>query len=413
MKRQPVITGLGIVSPIGIGVAKFWEAALAGRSGIGRPTLFDGSKLPAECRIVGEVQDFNPLAWMNSREVKTAARFSQFAVASAKMAQSDSRLDTGSVPADRIKIAIGTSLNGHIDIAQPNYESFLRGAQVSPWAALEFPAHAATAHVAIHTGATGQTTTFATACAAGLDAIGWASQQIVAGNASAVIAGAAETPLSEFMMRVFQSVGVLSKWPGPPEEASRPFEMWRSGLVLAEGAAAMTVESAEQARARSAPTYAKILGAASANEGAHLRKVDETGESVARAIEGALRVADLAPRDIDLICAHGNSMPDYDAAETAGIKRVFGSHAWNMPVTSPKSMCGQALAASSAMQVIVGCLALRDQVIPPTINYETPDPACDLDYVPNIYRTARVRTVLVHSHSLGGAHLAMVLGAPD
>ena len=413
MKRQPVITGLGIVSPIGIGVEKFWEAALAGRSGIGRPTLFDGSKLPAECRIVGEVRDFNPLAWMNSREVKTAARFSQFAVASAKMARSDSRLDSASVPADRIKVAIGTSLNGHIDIAQPNYESFLRGAQVSPWAALEFPAHAATAHVAIHTGATGQTTTFATACAAGLDAIGWASQQIVDGNASAVIAGAAETPLSEFMMRVFQSVGVLSKWEGPPEEASRPFEMWRSGLVLAEGAATVTVESAEQARGRSAPIYAKILGSASANEGAHLRKVDETGESVARAIEGALRAADLAPRDIDLICAHGNSMPDYDAAETAGIKRVFRSHAWNMPVTSPKSMCGQALAASSAMQVIVGCLALRDQTVPPTINYETPDPECDLDYVPNIYRTARVRTVLVHSHSLGGAHLAMVLSAPD
>jgi 3-oxoacyl-[acyl-carrier-protein] synthase II len=189
--------------------------------------------------------------------------------------------------------------------------------------------------------------------------------------------------------------------------------MWRSGLVLAEGAAAVTVESQELARARNAPVYAKILSIASANEGAHLRKVDETGNSVAQAIESALRIADLAPRDIDLICAHGNSMQDYDAAETVGIKRVFGSHAWNMPVSSPKSMCGQALAASSAMQVVVGCLALREQAVPPTINYETPDPQCDLDYVPNTYRAARVRTVLVHSHSLGGAHLAMILGAPD
>ena len=378
MKHQPVITGLGIVSPIGIGVEKFWEAALAGRSGIGRPTLFDSSKLPPECRIVGEVRDFNPLEWMPAREVKTTARFSQFAVAAARMARTDSRLDTAGVPADRVKVAIGTSINGYIDVAQPNYESFLRGGQIVPWGALEFPAHAATAHVAIHAGATGQTTTFATACAAGLDAIGWAAEQITEGNATAVVAGAAEAPLSEFMLRVFQSVGVLSKWQGPPEEACRPF-----------------------------------LGAGSANEGAHLRKVDETGDSVARAIEGALRSAGLAPRDIDLICAHGNSMQDYDAAETAGIKRVFGSHAWNMPVSSPKSMCGQALAASSAMQVVVACLALRNQAVPPTINYELPDPQCDLDYVPNFYRTARVRTVLVHSHSLGGAHFAMILGAPD
>jgi len=174
----------------------------------------------------------------------------------------------------------------------------------------------------------------------------------------------------------------------------------------------VTVESQESAQARRVPVYARILGASSANEGAHLRKVDETGEAVAQAIQGALRNADLAPRDIDVICAHGNSMQDYDAAETAGIKRVFGSHAWNMPVSSPKSMCGQALAASSAMQVVVGCLALRNQAVPPTINYEMPDPQCDLDYVPKTYRTARVRTVLVHSHSLGGAHLAMILGAP-
>jgi 3-oxoacyl-[acyl-carrier-protein] synthase II len=189
--------------------------------------------------------------------------------------------------------------------------------------------------------------------------------------------------------------------------------MWRSGLVLAEGAAVMAVESEDAARARRVPIYAKILGTSSANEGAHLRKVDETGEAVAHAIEGALRHADLAPRDIDLICAHGNSMQDYDAAETAGIKRVFGSHSWNMPISSPKSMCGQALAASSAIQVVVGCLALRNQAVPPTINYEMPDPQCDLDYVPNVYRMARVRTVLVHSHSLGGAHLAMILGSPD
>jgi 3-oxoacyl-(acyl-carrier-protein) synthase len=341
-----------------------------------------------------------------------AARFSQFAVAAAKMARTDSGLDGVGIPSEHVKVAIGTSLNGHIDVAQPNYEAFLRGNQVWPWAALEFPAHSATAHVAIHARASGQTTTFATACAAGLDAVAWAADQIRDGTATAVLAGATEAPLSEFMMRIFSSVGVLSKWPGPPEEASRPFDMWRSGLVLAEGAAVLAVEPEEHARGRNATVYARILSMASANEGAHLRKVDETGESVARAMESALRAADLAPRDIDFICAHGNSMQDYDAAETAGIKRVFGSHAWNVPISSTKAMCGQALAASSSIQVVVACLSLKNQVVPPTINYEAPDPRCDLDYVPNVYRIARVRNVLIHAHSLGGAHLAMVLGAP-
>ena len=184
-------------------------------------------------------------------------------------------------------------------------------------------------------------------------------------------------------------------------------------MVLAEGAAVVTVESEADARERGARIYARILGVASVNEGVHLRKVDESGEAVARVMETAVRRAELIPSDIDYICAHGNSMQDYDAAETAGIKRVFGSHAWNMPVSSTKSMCGQALAASSAMQVVVCCLALKHQIVPPTINYQTADPRCDLDYVPNIARPARVRTALIHAHSLGGAHVAMILGAPN
>ena len=413
MKRQPVITGLGIVSPIGVGVENFWAAALAGRSGLGTPTFCDSSKLPPDCRTVGEVKDFNPLDWMPARIAKMAGRFSQFAVAAAKMARVDGRLNTEELSPNRFKVAIGTSLNGHIDIAQPNFQSFLRGGQISPWAALEFPAHAATSHVAIDTRALGQTTTFATACAAGLDAIGWGADQVRGGSATAVLAGATETPLSAFMLMVFHSVGVLSKWQGPPEEASRPFDLWRAGLVLAEGAAMVAIESEESARARRVPIYARILGLASVNEGEHLRKVDETGEAVARVMEAALRNADLSPNDVDFVCAHGNSMQDYDAAETAGIKRVFGPHAWSMPISSTKSMCGQALAASSAMQVVVACLALKHQAVPPTTNYQTPDPLCDLDYVPNVSRPARVRRVLIHAHSLGGAHVAMILGAPD
>ena len=413
MKRQPVITGLGIVSPIGVGVDKFWAAAQAGKSGIRTPTLFDSSKLPLDCRIAGEVLEFDPLDWMPARVARVAGRFSQFAVAAAKMARIDSGIDTTDIPPERLKVAIGTSLNGETDVAQSNFLSFERGGDVLPWAALEYPGHAATSHIAIEAKALGQTTTFATACAAGLDAIGWAAEEVRRGNADAALAGATEAPLSRFIITVFHSVGVLSQWQGPPEEASRPFDLLRSGLVLAEGAAVVSIESEEDARARGVPIYARILSISSSNEGAHLRKVDETGEAVSRSLEAALERANLSASSVDFICAHGNSMQDYDAAETAGIKRVFGRHAWNIPVSSTKSMCGQALAASSAMQVVVSCLALKNQIVPPTINQQAPDPRCDLDYVPNAARTARVRTVLIHAHSLGGSHVAMILGAPD
>jgi len=255
--------------------------------------------------------------------------------------------------------------------------------------------------------------TFSTACAAGLDAIGWAQEEIRRGRTSAAIAGGTETPLSAYSMMLFHSVGVLSKWRGAPEEASRPFDQWRSGLVLAEGAAMVMIEDEEHARARGASIYARILGFASVSEGAHLRKVDESGATVAGAIAMALEQAGIGVREIDFICAHGNSMPDYDVAETAGIKRAFGAHAWNIPVSSLKSMCGQPLAAGSAMQVVASALAMRDSVVPPTINYSVPDPNCDLDYVPNVSRTTRVRNSLIHAHSLGGSHVIMVLGAPD
>ena len=315
MKRQAVITGLGIVSPIGIGVEKFWAAARAGKSGIRTPTLFDSSKLPRECRIVGEVTDFDPLDWMPARVARMAGRFSQFALAAAKMARTDSALDA-EVPPDQLKVSIGTSMNGQVDLGESTFSAFLRGQEVSPWTTNEYPAHAATSHIAIDAGARGQTTTFSTACAAGLDSIGWAAEEVQRGHAGAVIAGGTETPLSAYSLTLFQSVGVLSKWLGSPEEASRPFDRWRSGLVLAEGAAVVTIEDEESARARGAPIYARLLSFASTSEGAHLRKVDETGEAVARAMAIALNRAGLVPSDIDFICAHGNSMLDYDLAET-------------------------------------------------------------------------------------------------
>jgi 3-oxoacyl-[acyl-carrier-protein] synthase II len=411
MKRQPVITGLGIVSPIGIGVEKFWAAALAGRSGIGTPTLFDASKLPRECRIVGEVADFDVKDWMPGRAGKMAGRFSQFAVAAAKQAVADSGIAAANVAPERIKVSVGTSMSGLVDIQQPTFAAFLKGEDVWPWTCLEYPSHSATSHIAIGVKTKGQTTTFATACAAGLDSIAWAAEEIRRGNADVAIAGGTEAPLSTYSLMAFHSVGVLSKWLGPPTEASRPFDKRRDGLVLAEGAAIVVIEDEELARSRGARIYGRVLGYGSSTEGTHLRKVDETGDTVARAMTLAIREAHLSPQAIDFISAHGNSMPDYDAAETAGIKTVLGRNAWNVPIASLKSMCGQPLAAGSAMQVVTACLAMRDDIVHPTINYVMPDPICDLDYVPNVARRCRVRSVLIHAHSLGGSHVAMVLGS--
>ena len=328
------------------------------------------------------------------------------------MARSDSGLNGLNGHRGQVKVAIGTSTNGLADVHQPNFERFTQGREIKPWASLEFPAHAATNHVATAASIHGQTMTFATACVAGLDAIAWAADEIRRGTATAVIAGATEAPLSECTIAACQAAGVLSSWEGPPEEASRPFDRLRSGLVLAEGAAAVIVEDEESARLRGAPIYARVLGQGGASDGGNLRKIDESGESIARSMTLAIQNADLLPRDIDYICAHGNSMIDYDAAETAGIKKSFGKNAWNVPVSSLKSMCGQALAASSAIQVVAACLAIRDGMIPPTINYRVTDPECDLDYVPNVSRQGRVRNVLIHSQSIGGSHSVLIVGAP-
>ncbi len=414
MSRSAVITGLGIVAPIGIGIQSFWEAAVRGDSGTRRPTRFPSASLPVECRAVGEIPEFDVSRWLQPREPIPAGRFSQFALAAASMARADAGLDTNfTTPPNRYKVCIATSAHGQADVADVSTRNYFDQSPIPSWASNEYPAHAATGHVAIAAHAQGQVMTIATACAGGLDSVGWAADQVSSGHALAVLAGASDAPLSPLVLMVFRAAGVLSRWSGPPEAASRPFEAQRSGLVLAEGAAVVAVEEEQSARARGARIYARILGYASTTEASHLRRTDKSGATVARTLSGAIRAAELAPTDIDFISAHGNSMRDYDMAETAGIKRALGNHAWNIPVSSLKSMCGQALAASSAMQVVAACLSLRTNTVPPTINYDVPDPRCDLDYVPDRARFARIRTALVHAHGLGGTHSALLLARHD
>jgi len=412
MKRRAVITGLGIVSPIGVGIDSFWTAARAGRSGISTPTLFDASKMPRECQIVGEVKNFDVRDWMPGTAGRMAGRFSQFAVAAAKMARDDAKLDDAGIPPERLFVSVGTSMSGMTDIQQPNFAAFLRGEDMQPWTVLEYPGHAATSHVAMTSVGRGPTASFASACVAGVDAIAWAAERVTAGDAVAVIAGASETPLSKASLAAFRSLGALSKWTGHPSQASRPFDRLRSGLVLAEGAAMLIVEDEDHARARGARIYARILSASSLTEGSHMRELDANGTFVSKTIVAALQRASLHPQDIDYICAHGNSLPDYDAAETAGIKSALGKQAKCVPISSIKSMCGQALAASGAMQAVTACLAIRDHIVPPTTNYEYPDPACDLDYVPHKARPGRVRRILINAHAMGGTHSVLILGTP-
>ena len=407
-----VITGMGVVSPIGIGISRFWKSLQQGRSGISKLSFFNSPNIAPECQIGGEVVDFRPADWMDPRVVRSAGRFSHFAIAATSMALTDSGFDPKKVAAHRRAVSFGTSMNGLTDVFLPQLELHLAGKTAAPWTAREYPGHAATTHAARLLRAEGTCATMSTACAAGLDAIVWGAERICCDDASVVIAGGTETPLSAISLEGFRLFGLLARWEGNPAEASRPFDKFRNGLVVSEGAAAVVIEDEQSARSRGARIYARILGAASASEVLTSNTVEMSGETLARCILQALRRAGRSIEEVDYISAHGNAIPNHDIAETSGIKAALGRHAYSVPISSIKSMCGQAFAASSAMQVVATSLALRDGLLPPTINFAERDPQCDLDYVPNVARSARVRTALVHARSIGGSHTTLVLEAP-
>lgn len=411
-QQRIVITGLGAVAPNGIGKEAFWAGLISGRSGISRITRFDASQFP--CQIAGEVSDFEPTLYMDPHEAKRMPRVSQFAVAAATMALDDSGLRVTPQNARQIGVCFGTSV-GKGETFETDYLPFLeRGVRaIHPLLWIEFAPHAPSSHVAIELGLSGVSGSVATACTSGLAALYWGYVQICLGRASTMVVGGAEALLSPFLFGAVCAGGVLSKRNGAPQQASRPFEMHRDGLVLSEGAGAVVLEALEQAQERNARIYAEVLGYATTRDGESLRGCDLTGSDVARAIEAALHQSRLPKRRIDYISPHGVSLSDRDMAETNAIKAVFGDWAYNIPVSSIKSSIGHPFAAASALQVVASCLTLQHGIIPPTINYETPDPDCDLDYVPNRARRARVRTLLVHATGMGGTNSALVLGELD
>jgi 3-oxoacyl-[acyl-carrier-protein] synthase II len=411
--RRVVVTGLGVVAPNGIGKETFWNNLIAGKSAIDYITAFDPTPYP--CHVAGEIRDFDPKDFMHARRTKHRGRFSQFAVAAAKLALADCGIDLGREQQRRVDACLGTSMNGSGDIYEAARVAYDRDGMkgIPMMSGIEFAAHAPVSHISSELGIRGQGMTVASACATGLDAIQWGVGQIHEDRADVVFAGSTEAPISEFCFATLCALGALSKFDDPPLRASRPYDRRRDGLVLGEGAAICVLEELGHAIDRGANIYAEVLGYGTGNEGGFGTKINAAELALTEAISAALSSARKSPSEIDYINAHGNSLPDYDLIETRAFRTAFGRAAYSVPTSSIKSMIGHAMGAASAFQVVSSCLTLEHSVIPPTINYEVPDPECDLDYVPNQARASRVRTVLINAHAMGGTHSVLILGKPS
>jgi len=408
--RRVVVTGLGVIAPNGIGKDTFWQNLIAGKSAIDYITAFDPTPYP--CHVAGEVRDFDPKDFSTSRKAKMMGRFSQFAVAATRLAFDDARFKMTPDMAPRTSVFYGTSVNGGGDVAAEALESIWRDgvSAINPWAALEYPPHATSSYVAIEFGITGPALSVSSNCCTGIDAINEGFTRIREGTSTVAVVGACDAPIFPLAFGAFCALGALSKRNDAPRKASRPYDKLRDGIVISEGAATLILEELDFARDRGAPIYAEVLGHGSASEAIGMRKGDLTGRRMASAISDAIRQASLTSDAIDHVNAHGSSLPDYDICDTNAFKEAFGSHAYRIPITSIKSMIGQPISAAGTIQAAAACLSIRDQVVPPTINQEVPDPQCDLDYVPNTSRPARVRYVLVNGHSFGGSVAALVIG---
>jgi len=407
-KKRVVITGLGVIAPNGIGIDAFWNSLLSGQSGIGRITHFDASSYPSQ--IAGEVKDFDPLNFMSPKSARRMDRFAQFSVAATSMALEDANIEITDKNSDRIGISLGSALGG-IPCAEAQHSVFLEKGinRVDPLIAIKIFSGASTSHVSIEFGIKGHSNTIGGACAAGTDSVGYAYYAIKNNLADIMNAGGAEAPIVPLTFGAFCLIDALSKRNGNPTRASRPFDKERDGFVMSEGAGVLILEDLESALKRKANIYAEILSYGTTNDAYHMVQPNPTGEQAEKAIELALKFADINPDEIDYINAHGTSTPLNDKVETQVIKEVFGEYAYRIPISSTKSMIGHTLGAAGAIELIASVLSIKNQFIPPTINYEFPDPECDLDYVPNIGRNTTVKTVLKNSYGFGGKNSAIVI----
>jgi 3-oxoacyl-[acyl-carrier-protein] synthase II len=401
------VTGIGLVSPLGVGTDVTWRGLLAGESGIGPITLFDAARYST--RFAGEVSGFDPQEWIDKKDVKKCGRFIQFAIAATTMAMKQSGLQIGPHNAERVGVAIGSGIGGFEVIEREHKVLLERGPErVSPFFILSAIVNLAAGQVSVRLGAKGPNTAVATACTTGAHAIGDAFRLVRDGYADAMICGGTEASITPLGVAGFAAMRALSTRNDDPARASRPWDTGRDGFVVGEGAGVLVLETADEAERRGATVLAEIVGYGMSADAHHLTAPPSDGDGVARAMRAALADAGLPPGEVQYINAHATSTPLGDIAEAAAIARVFGGDAAHVAVSSTKSMTGHLLGGAGALEAGVTVLALRDQIVPPTINLDQPDEACDLDYVPNAARALTIEYALSNSFGFGGTNAALL-----
>ncbi len=405
-KRRVVITGMGAVTPLGLNVENTWENAIAGKSGVGPLTRVPAEEFPM--KVAAEIRDFDPAEFIDKKEARKMDRFTQFAVASSLMALKDANLEITEDIAPRVGVWIGSGIGG-METYEQNFRQFLEKGhrRVSPFFVPMMIPDMASGQVSITTGAKGINSCSVTACASGTNSIGDAFKVIQRGDADVMITGGSEAPITNMAVAGFCSAKAVST-SEDPQTASRPFDAKRDGFVMGEGAGILILESLESAKKRGATIYAEIVGYGATGDAHHVTAPAPEGEGGARAMKQAIEDAGLKPEDIDYLNAHGTSTPYNDKFETMAAKAVFGDHAYKLAISSTKSMTGHLLGAAGAVEAILSVKAIKEGIIPPTINYENPDPDCDLDYVPNEARKQHVRAVLSNSLGFGGHNATLV-----
>jgi 3-oxoacyl-[acyl-carrier-protein] synthase II len=408
MSKRIVITGLGCLSPLGNDVSETWTNIKSGRSGGGRITYYDPSQY--ECQIAAQVKGFDGVSLLGAKEARRMDRCSQYALYAAKQAVADAGLTITDGNRDRIGVILGTGIGGMGTLFDQFQVFFERGpSRVSPFMVPMMLPDTPAGMIAIHFGLRGNNMAVVTACASGTNAVGEAAEVIRRGHVDAILAGGTEAAIIPIAMAGLASMGALSTRNDDPERASRPFDRTRDGFVMGEGASVLVLESLEHAQGRGARVLAELIGYGCTNDAFHISAPAENGAGAALCMRQALDRAGLAIYDIDYINAHGTSTPLNDKSETAAIKTVFGEQAYSIPISSTKSMTGHLLGAAGALEAVLSIKVIQDGVIPPTINYEHPDPECDLDYVPNAARAARVDTVMSNSFGFGGHNATIIL----
>jgi len=406
-----VVTGVGAVTPLGTGVEVFWPRVLAGESAAGPVTRLDPAAFST--RIAAEVKDFNPEDWLDRKEARRIDLFIAFAVASATMALKDSGLDASGEMAEEVGVLVGSGIGGLTTMAEQMRRLIESGpSKVSPFLVPYMIPDMASGMVSIVHGLKGPNTCVVTACSTGANSIGDAAHIIRRGEAIAMVAGGTEAPVNEVGLGGFCAARAMTTRNEEPARASRPFDAGRDGFLMAEGSAVFVLEDFEFAKARGAKIYGEILGYGMSGDAFHMTAPDPEGDGARRAMRNALRSANLEPGAIDYINAHGTSTHLNDKLETLAIKRVFGAET-APPISSTKSMIGHTLGAAGAIESLICLLAMRDGMMPPTINYETPDPECDLDYVPNKARPKELNYTLSNSFGFGGHNVSLIFGRGD